>query len=85
MRPGSALFFPRGMWHSTETLTTSLSLTLIFPVPNWAQTLTARLLERLTLDERFREPASPAASALAARAEDFIRAAREICDEWEDT
>ena len=83
MRPGSALFFPRGMWHSTETVTTSLSLTLIFPVPNWAETLTARLLERLTLEERFREPASTSPSALAARTEDFVRAAREVCAEGE--
>lgn len=84
MRPGSALFFPRGMWHETETLTASLSLTLIFPVPNWAQTLTARLLDRLTLDERFREPASPSASARAARAEDFLRVAREVCEDEDD-
>jgi 50S ribosomal protein L16 3-hydroxylase len=84
MRPGSALFFPRGMWHATETLTTSLSLTLIFPVPNWAQTLSAKLLERLTLDERFREPASESPRALAARIDDFIRAAREVCEEGKD-
>lgn len=79
MRPGSALFFPRGMWHSTVTMTTSLSLTLIFPVPNWAQALTARLLERLTLEEQFREPVSTAPRALEARTEDFVRAAHEVC------
>ena len=83
MRPGSALFFPRGMWHATETMTPSVSLTLIFPVPNWAQTLTARLLERLTLEERFREPASSSPAALTALTEGFVRAAREVCAEGE--
>ena len=84
MRPGSALFFPRGMWHSTETVTTSLSLTLIFPAPNWAQTLTTRLLERLTLEEQYREPASSSPDALAERTADFVRAAREVCAQKAD-
>jgi 50S ribosomal protein L16 3-hydroxylase len=83
MRPGSALFFPRGMWHSTDTVTPSVSLTLIFPVPNWGQTLTARLLDRLMLEERFRQPASTSASALAERADAFVRAAREVCEAGE--
>ena len=84
MRPGSALFLPRGMWHTTETLSTSLSLTLIFPVPNWAQTLTSRLLERLLLEESFREPAARSPSGLAARREEFVSAARAVCEEGED-
>jgi hypothetical protein len=37
----------------------------------------------LTLEERFREPASTSPSALASRTQDFIRAAREVCAEGE--
>jgi 50S ribosomal protein L16 3-hydroxylase len=83
MRPGTALFLPRGMWHSTVTLATSLSLTLIFPVDSWAQTLTRRLLERLSMDARFREPVSTSLGALEARTLDFVAAARAVCAERE--
>ena len=77
MRPGTALFLPRGMWHATETVTASLSLTILFPLESWAQTLTAQLLQRLLLEPRFREPAWTSPHALA---EDFAAAARAVCD-----
>jgi 50S ribosomal protein L16 3-hydroxylase len=83
MRPGTALFLPRGMWHATVTLATSLSLTLIFPVDSWAQTLTRRLLERLSMDARFREPVSTSRDALEARTLDFVAAAQAVCAEGE--
>jgi hypothetical protein len=84
MRPGTALFLPRGMWHSTVTLATSLSLTLIFPVDNWAQAMTRRLLDRLSMDARFREPVSTSLAALEERTLDFVAAARAVCAERED-
>ncbi len=76
MRPGTALFLPRGMWHTTETITTSLSITVIFPLENWAEMLTGKLLHRLLLDAKFREPAWCSAEALA---DAFAAAARAVC------
>jgi 50S ribosomal protein L16 3-hydroxylase len=78
MRPGTALFLPRGMWHTTETLTTSLSITIIFPLANWAEALTGKLLQRLLLDPKFREPAWCSPDALA---DAFAAAARAVCDD----
>jgi 50S ribosomal protein L16 3-hydroxylase len=85
LRAGSALFVPRGTWHSTLSVTTSLSLTILLQVPNFAQSLTERLLERLSLDARFREPVSNSSADFAARSEDFVRAARAVCDEPRDS
>lgn len=84
LRPGSALFLPRGTWHSTVSLAPSLSLTVLLQAPNWAQALTERLLERLSMDARFREPMSSSPADLAARSHDFVRAAQAVCEETED-
>jgi 50S ribosomal protein L16 3-hydroxylase len=81
LRPGSALFVPRGTWHSTVTVSTSFSLTILLQMPNWAQALTDRLLERLSLDQKFREPESNSPGDLAARSDDFVRASRAVCEE----
>jgi hypothetical protein len=78
MRPGTAVFLPRGVWHTTATLTTSLSITVIFPLANWAQALTGKLLQRLLLDPKFREPAWCSPHALA---DAFAAAARAVCDD----
>jgi 50S ribosomal protein L16 3-hydroxylase len=85
LRAGSALFVPRGMWHSTLSVATSLSLTILLQAPNWAQSLSERLLERLSLDARFREPVSSSPGELAARSEDFVRVARAVCEEPGDS
>lgn len=76
VRPGTAIFLPRGYWHATETQTLSLSLTIIFPLSSWAHALTGRLLQRLLHDPRFRAPAFTTPEALA---EDFAAAARAVC------
>jgi 50S ribosomal protein L16 3-hydroxylase len=57
MRPGSALFLPRGTWHRTEASAAgaSLSLTLTFTPPTWGD-LALRLLASAN-EEAWREPA----------------------------
>jgi ribosomal protein L16 Arg81 hydroxylase len=75
MRPGTAIFLPRGLWHATVTRTTSLSLTVLFLVPSWADVLGERLRARLLLDASFRRPAvGPARPAEDA----FVSAARAV-------
>ncbi|MEM7153847.1 MAG: cupin domain-containing protein [Myxococcota bacterium] len=57
MRPGSALFVPRGHWHQTETRRqASLSLSFIVPAPTWFELVMPRLRLRLLDDERWRAP-----------------------------
>lgn len=39
MKPGSALFLPRGYWHQTQAVGESLSLNFTFDQPTWADLL----------------------------------------------
>lgn len=55
LRPGSFMFLPRGMWHTTEALTDSISFTISFYNPTWANLLCTDILEQI---DAWREPAT---------------------------
>lgn len=58
LRPGSALFLPRGTWHATSaTEGDSLSLTFGFNLPSRLELVLQHLRSRLVLHPRWREPA----------------------------
>lgn len=78
MAPGSALFLPRGMWHATEALEDSISLTFSFYTPSRVDRLLTELRSRLVASPEWRRPAvrgEGREDLLAALAE---RCAREI-------
>ncbi len=54
--PGSALFLPRGYWHSTDAQLASISMTFGFRQPTWVDLVRDYLTTRLTEDEDWREP-----------------------------
>jgi 50S ribosomal protein L16 3-hydroxylase len=68
LRSGSALFLPRGYWHSTTAATDSLSLTFGLYSPTWADVLIDDLRYRLIQRQDWREPAAIAKRARDARA-----------------
>lgn len=57
LRPGSLLFVPRGVWHSTEASGHALSLNFTFTAPAWADLFLAALRSRLVLAPEWRESA----------------------------
>jgi len=59
LEPGSLLFVPRGVWHSTRATTDALSLNFTFSAPTWIDLLTAALRGRLALSSDWRETAAP--------------------------
>ena len=67
LKPGSALFLPRGFWHATDAREPSVSLTFGFRMPSWIELFRDHLTARLTLDEEWRAPAWHAFSGGAHR------------------
>ncbi len=63
LAPGSLLFVPRGMWHSTHATTDALSLNFTFSPPTWIDVFTAALRSRLALSSAWRETAEPVSVA----------------------
>jgi 50S ribosomal protein L16 3-hydroxylase len=59
LEPGSVLFVPRGIWHSTQAATDALSLNFTFSPPTWIDLFTAALRGRLALSRDWRETATP--------------------------
>ncbi len=59
LEPGSLLFVPRGVWHSTRASTNALSLNFTFSAPTWLDLVTAALRGRLALSSAWRETATP--------------------------
>ncbi len=57
LRPGSLLFVPRGVWHSTEAHGDALALNFTFTAPAWADLFLAALRSRLLLSPEWRESA----------------------------
>ena len=57
MSPGSALFLPRGYWHTTEAREPSISLTFGFRILCWGELVGTFLSRRLVQDPNWREPA----------------------------
>jgi 50S ribosomal protein L16 3-hydroxylase len=57
LRPGSLLFVPRGMWHSTEAAGDALALNFTFTAPTWLDLMTAALRGRLAQSPEWRETA----------------------------
>lgn len=58
LEPGSVLFLPRGWWHETEAGGASISVSITLAPPDWAQVITAAMIERLRRDPRWRESAA---------------------------
>lgn len=59
LKPGSALFVPRGAWHTTKALDEdSLSLSFTLTAPTWIDLLTATLRARLCQSGQWRETAN---------------------------
>ena len=63
LQPGSVLFVPRGVWHSTRASTDALSLNFTFSPPTWIDLLTAALRGRLAQSADWRATATPASAA----------------------
>ena len=59
LEPGSVLFVPRGVWHSTHATTDALSLNFTFSPPTCIDLLTAALRSKLALSKDWRETAAP--------------------------
>lgn len=57
LKPGSLLFVPRGVWHSTEAEGHALSLNFTFTAPSWADLLLSALRSRLIASPEWRESA----------------------------
>ncbi len=57
LKPGSLLFVPRGVWHSTEASGHALSLNFTFTAPTWVDLFLAALRSRLVLSPDWRESA----------------------------
>jgi 50S ribosomal protein L16 3-hydroxylase len=76
LKPGSALFLPRGFWHATDAREPSVSLTFGFRMPSWMELFRDHLAARLALDENWRAPAWHAFGGAATRhlAEDALAA-----------
>jgi len=62
LEPGSLLFVPRGVWHSTHASSDALSLNFTYSAPTWIDLLMAALRSRLALASEWRETAIPAAA-----------------------
>jgi 50S ribosomal protein L16 3-hydroxylase len=75
LEPGSLLFVPRGMWHSTHATTDALSLNFTFSPPTWIDVFTAALRGRLALSSAWRETAGPLSVAT------FDALLRELADD----
>jgi 50S ribosomal protein L16 3-hydroxylase len=67
MSPGSALFLPRGYWHTTAAQEDSLSLSFGCYFPTWIDVLLDDVRHRLIQRAEWREPAMTAARASAKR------------------
>lgn len=57
LKPGSFLFVPRGIWHSTEAEGDALALNFTFTAPTWADLMLGALRSRLVLSPEWRETA----------------------------
>ncbi len=57
LSPGSLLFVPRGVWHSTEAEGDALSLNFTFTAPTWIDLFLSALRSRLVLSPEWRETA----------------------------
>lgn len=57
LTPGSVLFVPRGVWHSTEAQGDALALNFTFTAPTWADLFLGALRSRLVLSPDWRESA----------------------------
>lgn len=57
LKPGSLLFVPRGVWHSTEADGDALSLNFTFTAPAWVDLFLSVLRSRLILSPEWRETA----------------------------
>lgn len=57
LKPGSLLFVPRGVWHSTEAEGDALALNFTFTAPTWSDLLLGALRSRLVLTSEWRETA----------------------------
>lgn len=57
LKPGSLLFVPRGVWHSTEAEGNALALNFTFSPPTWADLLLNALKVRLNSVPQWRETA----------------------------
>lgn len=67
LRPGTALYMPRGYWHSTEAIGRSISLSIGLERVMWLDLLPEAWRSRLIADERWR------ASAFGGRATGGLR------------
>jgi ribosomal protein L16 Arg81 hydroxylase len=79
MAPGSALFLPRGYWHTTDAREPSISLTFGFRTPCWAELLRDFLGQRLVEHADWREPAWNVWEKHSVNA-DAERRWRELCE-----
>lgn len=55
MEPGSFLYLPRGLWHSTSSAEETLSLNITFTQPVWLDLLLAEVRSSLVRQEAWRE------------------------------
>lgn len=75
LEPGSVLFVPRGVWHSTDASEDAVSLNFTYSAPTWIDLLTAALRSRLALSSAWRETAAPRSPAI------FAELLRELADD----
>lgn len=57
LSPGSLLFVPRGIWHSTEAHGDAIALNFTFTAPTWIDLFLSALRSRLVLSAEWRETA----------------------------
>ena len=78
LRPGSAMFVPRGWWHGTEALEEDcVSLSFMVHTPTWLEVGLAALRKRLMASEPWRRPI-PHDLSTARGLLDFVRDAESM-------
>ena len=84
MAPGSVLFLPRGIWHQTEALEDSLSISIVLRPPTLADALLHQLKQRLLRDPAWRRPLYGAPD-LALHAQDLLEQLPELVERLDAT
>jgi 50S ribosomal protein L16 3-hydroxylase len=84
MRPGSALFLPRGYWHQTQAVGESLSLNFTFDQPTWADVMPPDMRLRLLAHAPWRDLALGAANLDVRAAKRAIAVLRKLVADLPD-
>lgn len=81
MRPGAVLFLPRGVWHRTEALEDSLSVSIVLRPPTLADALLEKLRPLLLAQQAWRRPLHGATGKGSAQQAELLAHAQALLNE----